>query len=106
MSEPRMSKQIGSIDTSTHSFFNYLSAFPFEKAKQIIASLPDDEQNKAVQEVLLRKFVRTFKIHHTNRVFRNIKALIEECDEWDGAEAGAERLEEEDEDEEDEANDK
>ena len=101
-----MSKQIGSIDTSTASFRQYLSEIPIEEAEQIIAGLPDDEQNKVLQEVLLRKFVATFKKHHVNRVFNNIKALIRECDEWDGAEAGAERLEEEDEEDEAAANDK
>ena len=85
-----MSKQIGSINTNTPSFRQYLSEIPFEEAEQIIASLPDDEQNKVLQEVLLRKFVATFKKHHINRVFNNIKALIKECDERDEAEANEE----------------
>jgi len=54
-----------------------------EEAEKIIASLPADQQNKVLQDVLLRKFVATFKVHHLNRVYRNIQALIKECDEWD-----------------------
>jgi len=80
-----MSKQIGSINTNTPSFRQYLSEIPFEEAEQIIAGLPAQEQRRIIQEVLLRKFVATFKKHHINRVFRNIKALIKECDEWDEA---------------------
>lgn len=88
MSEPRMSLpiRIGSIDTTTSSFRQFLSEFPFDEAEKIIASLPADEQNKVLQDVLLRKFVATFKKHHVNRVFRNIKALIKECDEEDEGE--------------------
>ena len=77
---------ISSIDTTTKSFRQYLSEFPMEEAEKIIASLPADQQDKVLQDVLLRKFVATFKVHHLNRVYRNIQALIKECDEWDEAE--------------------
>jgi hypothetical protein len=82
-----MSKQIGSINTNTASFLKYLSEIPFEEAEQMIAGLPAQEQRRIIQEVLLRKFVATFKKRHINRMFNVIKVLIRECDEWDEAEA-------------------
>lgn len=53
--------RIGSIDTTTASFRQYLSEFPMEEAEKIIASLPADQQDKVLQDVLQRKKAKIIK---------------------------------------------